>query len=132
MSRTAALSREVAAALAERLAEVVPKEFIVTADGASIVLNRAGIVVGGSSAPAVLEQDGEGLPEERVGAVAAAVLGSVQDDISESLAEPWPTLGGVMVNADARQAGDVVEMWFGDEQGPAVRLRPMKVRWPDP
>ena len=57
-------------------------------------------------------------------------LGTIQDDISEALTQPWPTLGGAMLNADARQVGDVVEMWFGAEHGPALRLRSLKV--PDP
>lgn len=131
MCRTAALSRDVAAALAERLDEVAPAGFTVTSDGASVLVHRAGLVVGVSSAPGVLDEDGEGLPEERVGGVAAAVLSGLQDDISESLTEPWPVLGGIMVNADARQSGDVVDMWFGDEQGPAIRLRPLVVAWRD-
>jgi hypothetical protein len=82
------MAREVAAALAERLAEVVPAGFTVTSDGESVLVHRAGVVLGRSSAPGVLEHEGEGLPEERVGGVAAAVLGSVQDDISESLTQP--------------------------------------------
>lgn len=62
--------------------------------------------------------------------MAAAVLGTIQDDISEALTQPWPTLGGAMLNADARQVGDVVEMWFGAERRAALRLRSLKVPGP--
>ncbi|MDQ2706201.1 MAG: hypothetical protein M3Z25_00510 [Actinomycetota bacterium] len=86
-----------------------------------------GRVVGGSSAAAILDHDGPGLPEERVGTVAAAVLSAVQDEICEALAQPWPVENGRMLNPDARQSGGHVEMWFGDESTDALRLRPLDI-----
>jgi hypothetical protein len=109
--------------LAERLNEVVPDGFAVRADGPEVQLLLAGHVVGGSSASRILDEDGDGLPEERVGVIAAAVLSGVQDDVAENLTEPWPVAGKVMANAEAEQSGDTVEMWFGDRRDPLIRLR---------
>lgn len=125
MSRTAALSREVASALAERLAEVVPRGFSVTAEGAAVLVHRSGVLVGSSHAAGILDEVGEDDPPNRVGGIAAAVLGGIQDEISEALTEPWPACEGKMVNADARQTGNTVAMWFGDEEAPVLRLRPL-------
>lgn len=127
MSRTAALSLEVASALAERLAEVVPRDFSVTADGAAVLVHRAGALVGSSHAAGILDEPGEDDQPQRVGGIAAAVLGAIQDEISESLTEPWPAFEGVMADADARQIGNTVSMWFGDEEAPVLSLRPFIV-----
>lgn len=51
---------------------------------------------------------------------------SVQDYIAEDIAEPWPGITS-QPNADARLLGGMIEMWFGDEQDPALRLRPMSL-----
>lgn len=54
------------------------------------------------------------------------VPNSVQDYIAEDIAEPWPGITS-QPNADARLLGGMIEMWFGDEQDPALRLRPISL-----
>jgi hypothetical protein len=127
VSPTAALSRDVAAALAERLDEIAPEGVTVRATGTRVQVVVGGRVVGWSSAAAILDEDGEGLPEERVGSVAAAVISGVQDEITEALTEPWPTANGRMLNPDTSQTGGAVRMWFGDENDPGLTLRPLTI-----
>ncbi len=130
MCPMAASSRDLAAALAERLNEVAPAGVTVRATGTEVEVIQDGRVVGGSSAAVSLDMDGEGLPEERIGSIAAAVISGVQDEITEALTEPWPARNGRMVNPDTRQTGAVTEMWFGDVDNPVLRLRPITVVWP--
>ena len=60
------------------------------------------------------------------------VLSSIQDGVSVTLREPWPL---VMVGSEhqmampgAKVVDDVLELWYGDEDAPAIRFQPVKLR----
>ncbi|HEX2131663.1 MAG TPA: hypothetical protein VHH15_08870 [Actinophytocola sp.] len=120
-------SRELAAALAERLNAVVPAGFVVHPEDAELVVFHDGQQLGISGAPAIIET-AEALkePQESLETAVRAALSAVQDYIAETTTEPWPAPGGtVQPNPDARVSADTVEMWFGDEAAPVLRLPPL-------
>lgn len=50
------------------------------------------------------------------------VLNDLQDFVTEATTEPWPGSGGPP-RPGTRLTGRFIELWFGDHDNPAVRLR---------
>lgn len=118
-----ASSLKLAAQLAERLNEVAPDGFTVTAEDIAVVVSHNGEFVGASEAPAILETvEGIRDPGEAIVTAAAAVISGVQDFIADTSAEPWPGTRD-QPDPDVRRTGDQLEMWFGDEDNPVLKLR---------
>ena len=125
-------SRDLAAALAQRLDDVAPAGITVRADDSSLAVLHAGLVVGLSGAPAILETV-EALhePAENLETAVRAALSAVQDYIAETTTEPWPGTGGRQPNPDARVEANTISMWFGPEGVPVLRLPPIDLARPD-
>lgn len=118
-------SPELADALAARLNEVLPAGFVVHAIHTELTLMHNGAEVGTSGALEIMESvDAIHHPVENLETAVRAALGAIQDWVSETTAEPWPARDGQRhPNPDARVTNTDVDMWFGDETDPVLRVR---------
>jgi hypothetical protein len=113
-----------AAALAARLDSVVPKGLSVRAHGPEVGIydpNWGGVSV---LAGIVAQEDGRTLIE-RVETTASFLLNSVQDIVQESTTQQWPMGPAGVAEPKVRVVGDQLQMWFGDEAAPVLRLQPV-------
>jgi hypothetical protein len=113
-----------AAALAARLDSVVPTGLSVRAHGPAVGIydpNRGEVSV---ITDVVAEEDGRSVIE-RVETTARALLDSMQDVVQESTTEQWPMGPAGVAEPEVRVVGDQLQMWFGDEAGPVLRLQPV-------
>ena len=114
-----------ARALAERLRPILPTGFAIAAED-DIVKVEAPDGFGASASMAHLDPaDAE--PQDYADA-AWNVLSMVQDVVSESSPDPWPAAIGA--TADVAEPGTYlesgrVELYFGDEEQPVLRLDPI-------
>jgi hypothetical protein len=120
-----------AAALAERLATVVPSQLHVSAESGMIhILNDEGHGVGIDVA-AMANDDGKSL-EERVCRVARHALEAPQDWIADETTEPWPARAGDLPGGfpapNAEIAGEQVRLYYGDSRAPILELAPIRLR----
>lgn len=124
-ARVAAL----AAAFATRLTSVAPAGISVTADRGNITVSAKDRSLGGSSAAYIIEDDDTRTTDEKVEAIAFAVLGGVQDSITEILTLEWPRAkDGSMALPGARVRNGRAHLWFGEESAPALLLAPIELR----
>lgn len=130
-----------AAALAERLAAVIPAPFRVQAEGGWVSGYEDDRWDCSSDVAGVLDQDLSATredgwePEEwpfvdRVVSISYNVLSSVQDMIAETTTEPWPRLpGGGMANPGSRADATRLYLWYGpdekSEEGAVLLLTPV-------
>jgi hypothetical protein len=96
---------------------VLPDGFDSLAAGGRVEVFRDGVFIGSSAAPEILD-DAPDSPTQ-IETATRATLSSVQDFVSETLTEPWPE---GLPAAEARVAGSVLRLWFGDEAAPVVEL----------
>lgn len=131
MSPMAASSRDLAAALADRLNQIVPDGFTVRSEGVSVNLYLDGQDLGGSPALELLaDRDGRGAGE-KIEAAVQAVLSDIQDRIIEARKGPWPEVsqrGADLPMPDSRVTGDELRLWFGDENAPVISVAPVALR----
>jgi len=112
-------------ALVERLAEVLPPGFSITSNRSDLWLDTPDNV-GCSAWAGGVDRDPTDL--ERYAGAAESVLSNIQDGVSETLKDPWPRLdapGRQMAMPGARLVGDTLTMWYGREEAPVLRLRPI-------
>jgi hypothetical protein len=121
----AASSRRFAAELADRLNEVVPAGFAVTADDVSVELRRDGQFVA-STDMAELVQDSENLDDlpANLETAARAIMSNIQDWIADATSDPWPGIRS-QPNPSASVQDHQLHMWFGDADGQVLSLRPL-------
>lgn len=123
-------SRELALALAECLARVVPAGFTVSAEDTMLAVSHDGEHLGRSGAPDFLESiEGLADPVETLIRATRVALDTVQVLISDESALPWPGERS-QPNPDVRLDGDRLVMWFGDEQAPVLELPPIDLSKP--
>ena len=120
---------QLASALAERLAQVLPEGFFVSSDGHDLWLDTPD-GVGTSAWAGVVDHNPMDLSS--YASAAWTVLSSIQDGVSVTLREPWPL---VMVGREhqmampgAKVVDEVLQFWYGDEDAPAIRFQPIKIR----
>jgi hypothetical protein len=120
---------QLASAFAERLAQVLPEGFSLSSDGPDLWLDTPD-GVGTSAWAGVVDQNPMDL--SLYAGAAWNVLSGIQDGVSVTLREPWPL---VMVGSEhqmgmpgAKVVDDVLELWYGDENAPAIRFPPIKLR----
>jgi hypothetical protein len=123
-----ASSRELAAALADRLNQIVPAGFSVRSGGVSVNVYHDGRDLGGSPALEILaDRDGRGV-DEKIETAVRAVLSDVQDRIIEASKDPWPWVSGRGADLpmpDCAVTGDRLRLWFGDENAPVISVAPI-------
>jgi hypothetical protein len=118
-------------ALVARLREVVP-------EGYTVSPNATGFGVGLSSTdPPILElisyvkdivEQPRGTFESRVESAAWNVLSSFQDFIAEDT--PLPATSGGLPNPETAVRDGVLQLWYGDEEEPDLRLPPIEIPAP--
>ena len=111
-------ARDLAAALAASL----PDGFTASADGETLTIETPSGE--GVSTALDLQPDDEGDSEVYADA-AESVLSLAQDVVSEALDATWPGPAGASADLPipgARVDGEVVRLWFGDEDAPVLRL----------
>jgi hypothetical protein len=113
-----------AQAIAAWLDAVVPRGLSVRADGAAVIVYDP-IPWGESVAAEILGDDDDRSVAERLETAARAIMCSAQDEIMESTREQWPLGPTGAANPDARVIGEDLQMWFGDEAAPILRLEPV-------
>lgn len=72
--------------------------------------------------------DGDGVEIARFANAARTVLNSVQDCVTMTLREPWPSAAGAALDLampSATLAGTTLRLGYGDNANPVVRLRPI-------
>jgi hypothetical protein len=115
-----------AAAVAERLNAVVPRGLSVRAEGTTVTLYDPSWWPASSAAEIVSDDDDRSIVQ-RAETAARSILNATQDVIMESTREQWPppTGAGNAPYPDARVVGERLQMWFGDEAAPILRLEPV-------
>lgn len=85
--------------------------------------------IGGSSAATIVDDDDGRTLGEKLESAARAVLGSVQDDVSEFLHEPWPSdQRHVMAMPGSRSDEEWLHIWYGrDERAPVVGMAAIRI-----
>ena len=126
-----ASSRELAAALADRLNQIVPDGFTVRSEGVSVNVYQDDQDLGGSPALEILaDRDGRSV-DEKIEAGVQAVLSDVQDRVIKARKGPWPGVSGRGTDLpmpDCRVTGDRLQLWFGDENAPVISVAPIELR----
>jgi len=115
-----------AAAVADRLDAIMPRGLSVRAEGTTVSLYDPSCWPASSAAEIMTDDDDRSIVE-RVETAARSILNATQDVVMESTREQWPRPTGA-ANApypDARIVGERLQMWFGDEAAPALRLEPV-------
>lgn len=117
-----------AAALAERLAQVVPAGIDVHAMGPAVSAQDRDGLGAVFHVGAILDQDGD--PERHLISACLGVLDGLQDIVAEELREPWPTrsMPGPAVVIDGR----VLRPSYGAPDRPALALNPIQLDEPAP
>lgn len=111
-------ARDLAAALTASL----PDGFTAAAEGDVITIETPSGE--GVSSALDLEIDDEGDPDVYADA-AESVLSLAQDVVCDALDRTWPGPAGAVDDQPipgARVEGDVVMLWYGDEDAPVLRL----------
>jgi len=122
-----ASSHRLAAAIAERLTELLPAPLTAIAIGHTVAIVSGRETVGSSPAAAILDDDDGRSKAEKAHAACSAVLNGLQDDLMVHLARPWPTDDdGELGFPTFRTEAHSLRAWFGDdtEERAIVRLRP--------
>lgn len=116
-------ARELAAALAASL----PEGFTASADGALVTIEPPD----GTGVTTALDIEPDEIGDVDVYADAAeSVLSLAQDVVCESLDATWPSAGGAAVDLPipgARVDGDMLRLWYGDEDAPVLELPPVRL-----
>ena len=118
-----------AAAVADRLNAVVPRGLSVRAEGTTVSLYAPSWWPGSSAAEIVTDDDDRSIVD-RAETAARTILNAMQDVVMESTREQWPRPTGA-VNApypDARVVAEHLQMWFGEEAAPVLRLEPIDLK----
>jgi hypothetical protein len=120
---------QLASALAERLAQVLPEGFSISSDGHDLWLDTPDGFGNSAWAGAV---DRNPMDLSLYAGAVWTVLSSVQDGVSVTLREAWPL---VMIGSEhqmalpgAKVVDEVLELWYGDEDAPAIRFQPIRLR----
>jgi hypothetical protein len=125
-----ALSRDLAAKLADRLNQIVPAGLSVRSENASLAVYSRDQNLGGSAALTIIDnEDGRSL-EEKIEIAVTSTLSGIQDCIVEALTGSWPGQSGPgpdLPLPDCRIVGDQLRVWFGDEKEPVISLPSIRV-----
>ena len=119
---------QLAKVLAERLSEVLPDGFSITSEGHNLWLD-APDGFGNSAWAGAVDEDPTDF--SLYPGAARVVLSSIQDGVSLTLREFWPLVQvdgrRQMAMPGAKVVGDSLVFWYGSEDAPAIRFRPIKL-----
>ena len=114
-------SHKLAAALAQRLNDIVPAPFRLSAEDDGV---HVYIADRWDSTLTTMLVDNETYDlEKRLWTAVESVLSSVQDSVSEHTRLPWPSSDGrTMALPGVRSHAEAVHLWYGEEGAPVVHL----------
>lgn len=119
----AAFARSLAAALAASL----PDGFTASAEDETVTIETPD----GTGVATALDIEPDDIGDLEVYADAAeGVLSLAQDVVCEALDSTWPTAGVSAIDLPvpgARADDGVVHLWYGDEDAPVLRLKPITI-----
>jgi hypothetical protein len=119
-------SQRLADALVSRLNDVVPARFRLSTHG-DLLHVRTGGALNAIMSLDILEDESREL-NERLETVVWPIISSLQDDISEDLRTPWPSIDGrTMALPEVRSDGEWVHLWYGDERAPVLSLPAIRI-----
>jgi hypothetical protein len=115
-------SRKLAAALAQRLNDIVPAPLRVTAEDGEVYIYIADEFDSQPHIEMIIEDESRDLGK-RLEIAVESVLSSLQDSVSEHTCLPWPSSDGrTMALPGVRSDAEAVHLWYGEEGAPVVRL----------
>jgi hypothetical protein len=124
------LGTELAVSLAQRLGDVVPSHCIISAENGVLRIRLASTQSWVEiDIKALVDQSGE--RNQNVEAAAYSALNTVQDFVSEALAEPWPADQrgrSYMPLPHTAVDGDRLKLCYGDPKRPTVELPSISLR----
>jgi hypothetical protein len=123
-----ASSRKLAAALAQRLNDIVPAPFRLSAEDGEVHIYIADELDSWLLTAQVVEDESRDLAE-RLWTAVESVLSALQDSVSEHTRLPWPSTDGrTMALPGVRWDGESIHLWFGDDEAaPAVGIPPIGI-----
>jgi hypothetical protein len=122
-----ASSHKLAEALVSRLNNVVPPPFRLSAHSEVLHIYVGDALDTISSTLDIVEDETRDLTE-RLETAVHSVIDRLQDQISEHLGAPWPSLDGRrMAMPEVHSDGEWVHLWFGDRQAPVLSLPPIRI-----
>lgn len=128
MARRTFSAERLAGAIAKRMTSVVPAGFNVRAAGPKVGAVHAGAWMTQANLEEWVTVTADDADIERA---AAACLEAVQDGITRITGEPWPRrtaeYSAPVADANSRLGPDLLELWFGDELAPDLRLEAIPV-----
>jgi len=120
---------QLASALAERLAKVLPEGFSISSKGHDLWLDTPD-GLGNSAWAGAVDEDPTDL--SLYPGAASVVLSSIQDGVSVTLGDPWPLVmvgsSHQMAMPGAKVVDGVLELWYGDDDAPTIRFQPIELR----
>jgi hypothetical protein len=117
---------QLARALVERLAPILPPGFAVRSKGDFVAIDAPGGLGGGTALAGLLDPDD--LEPQDYADAAFNVLSLAQDVVSETAADPWPAAigpGRNLAEPGAQIEGGTIRLFFGAEDQPVVILPPI-------
>jgi hypothetical protein len=128
LRKQSAAALRFAAEVAARLDKVVPPGLSVRAEGTSVnVYSATDDRHASAGAELISEEDGRSL-SERAALAALGILDGAQDGVMEILREQWPVSAARNApDAGTRVDGNLLLMWFGDENAPVITLPPLNL-----
>jgi hypothetical protein len=122
-----ASSRKLASALVSRLNDVVPTPFRLSALGNLLHIEVGETVSSMSSTLDIVDDESRDLTE-RLETAVDSVLNTLQDDISEYLCTPWPSLNGrMMAMPEVHSDGEWLHLGYGDRKAPILSLPSIRI-----
>jgi len=120
------LAHRLVEALVERLSAVVPAQFQLSTRGVRLHVDLRGAMSSIFSFD-IVEDESRDL-NKRLETAVWSVLSSLQDDISEDLCTPWPSIDGrTMAMPEVHSDGEQVHLWYGDERAPVLSLPAIRI-----
>src|SRR6266849_8080783 len=114
-------SQKLADALVSRLNDVIPAHFRLSTHGKLLHVHIGGTLNSILSLD-IVEDESRDL-NERLQTVVYSVINNLQDDISEDLRTPWPSLDGrTMAMPEVHSDGEWVHVWYGDVRAPVLSM----------
>jgi hypothetical protein len=113
-----------AAELSARMEDDLPPGFTVTVDGGMLWFAFEEERRSGSYACQWVDSGQDSLEGLTVRACELA-LSDLQDFVTEQTTEPWPATHGRPPRPGVRLVERTIEMWFGSNDHPVARLRPL-------
>ena len=121
-----ASSHKLAVELVKRLNSIMPPMLTVGVTGSRVSLFVDRKFVEGSDAASIIDDEDGRTFRERIEVAVRAVLGGIQDGVMRTVGREWPVDNdGKLAFAGARTDTSRVYLWFGSEDQPAVRLKPI-------